>query len=310
MNSFGDRLYKKVDSQRFQLFIQGELAELTYQAYQLSISTISNGESETIEVTYPVGYKADKTSINNTQTYAKEDLVARYEYLGSSQMPINGVYQIVTIVEILLVDILRDILLEFPNKIPSKRKIDAEIVLESNSLDEVKNLIISSLINELNYKSPREFAEEFEKYTGIKLLEQPAFHKYIELKATRDVYIHNSGTANNIYLNKAGTLSRVRIGEFLPVTIQYFLESYECCLQLTEIIDLLLNRIWPSAAYQKAQEKYKANKEEQQRAAVEKIIEKNEAPTSAKEIKDTLKQKKKRKLPLSKTLSDSKHSQA
>ena len=68
MDSFGDRLHKKVDSQRFQLFIQGELAELTYQAYQLSISTISNGDSETIEVTYPIGYKADKTFISNTQT--------------------------------------------------------------------------------------------------------------------------------------------------------------------------------------------------------------------------------------------------
>ena len=162
----------------------------------------------------------------------------------------------------------------------------------------------------MNYKSPREFAEEFEKYTGIKLLEQPAFHKYIELKATRDVYIHNSGTANNIYLTKAGTLSRVRVGESLPITIQYFLESYECCLQLTEVIDLLLNKIWPSAAYQKTQEKYKANKEEQQRAAVEKVIEKNEVPTSAEEVKDISKSKKKRKPLLPKAPSASKNSPA
>ena len=292
MESFGDTLYRKVDSQRFQLFIQGELAELTYQSYQLSISTVADGESDTFEITFPVGYKADNTSISSTRTYTKEDLISRYEHICFSQLPINGIYQLVTIIEVLLVDILRGILLEFPNKIPSKRKIDAELVLEAGSLDEVKNSIINSLINELNYKSPREFAEEFEKYTGIKLLEQPAFHKYIELKATRDVYIHNSGVANSIYLTKAGTLSRVRIDEFLPVTIQYFLESYECCLQLTEVLELLLNKIWPSLVYQKTKQKQKAGIDEQQKAAIEKVIENNESSTSAEEIKEKPKKKK------------------
>ncbi|MBD2768950.1 hypothetical protein IC235_13735 [Hymenobacter sp. BT664] len=292
MESFGDKLYRKVDNQRSQLFIQGELAELTYQSYQLSISTVDNGKSDNFEVTFPIGYKADNTSINGTRTYTKDDLISRYEYICYSQLPINGIYQLVTITEVLLIDILRDILLEFPNKIPSKRKIDAELVLEAGSLDEVKNSIVNSLINELNYKSPREFAEEFEKYTGIKLLEQPAFHKYIELKATRDIYIHNSGVANSIYLNKAGTLSRVRIDEFLPVTIQYFLESYECCLQLTEVLELLLNKIWPSLVYQESRQKHKIGIEEQQKAAIEKIIENKEDTTSAEEIKEKPKRRK------------------
>jgi len=284
METFGDRLYKKVDNQRFQLFIQGELAELTYQAYQLSINSVANSDNDKIEITYPVGFKADKTSTSFTQTYGKEDLISRYEYLCTSQLPINGVYQLVTITEVLLVTILRDILLEFPSKIPSKRKIDVELVLESISLDDAKNLIINSIINELNYKSPRDFAEEFEKYTGVKLLEQPAFHKYIELKATRDVYIHNSGVATSIYTNKAGTLSRVQIGEFLPVTVQYFLESYECCLQLTEVLDVLLNKIWPSPAYQTSKAKSKASVEEQQHTAIDRAIEQTEEPTSAVEI--------------------------
>lgn len=83
------------------------------------------------------------------------------------------------------------------------------------------------------------------------MLENPIYHKYIELKATRDIHIHNAGYANDIYLAKAGPLSRVKSGTYLPVTVQYFLQSYEACIQLTEIFEDELHKIWPSPEYLK-----------------------------------------------------------
>lgn len=148
--------------------------------------------------------------------------------------------------------------------------MDYELVLGAKSLDEIKLAVVNSILNELAYKTPKEYGEEFEKYVGIKLLEQPIYHRYIELKATRDIYIHNQGVANDIYTTKADRLSRVKSGQFLPVNIQYFLQTYENCIQLTEILEEELNKIWPSLDSQKSKTQ---NITQQKELAIEKAIE-------------------------------------
>lgn len=270
METFGDKLFNRVTIARHGLFQQSEFAELTYQAFFKYVLLINGSEDQEIEVTFPIGYKPDNTAINATQKYSKDFLSEKYKFLALTQLPINGIYQLVTTIEAMFCDILRLTLIEFPQKISNKRKLDFEIVLEAKSLDEIKFSLVNLVINELSYKSPKDFAEEFNKYVGINLLENPIFHKYIELKATRDIYIHNQGIANDIYLTKAETLSRVKSGQLLHVDIQYYLQSYECCLQLTEFLEEKLNKIWPSLEFQKSKtENQNTNSENK----VEKTIE-------------------------------------
>src|SRR5690554_4696454 len=237
MENFGDKLYRTINSARSMLFMQGEMAQLTYISYEKFVQLVEEGKEDKIPISYPVGYKADNTPINSTHEYTKEELIDRYNYLALTKLPVDGIFQLVTIMESLLGDLVRNTLIEYPVKISSKKKIDAECALGANSIEEIKLIIVDSILNELAYKSPKEYAEEFNKYLSVKLLAQPSFQKYIELKATRDIHIHNSGVANDIYVNKAATLSRVKAGELLPVDVQYFLQSYECCLQLTEILE-------------------------------------------------------------------------
>jgi hypothetical protein len=282
MPAFGDRLFDLVANQRHLLFIQGELAELTYQAFTQYSHWISESEVNTIDISFPIGYRADKTTINNTKTYEKDELVSRYEHLGLTQLPINAIYQLITTIESLLGSIIRAVLTEFPAKISSKKNFDAGFILGCESLDVLKAKIIDSILNELNYKSPREFAVEFAHLVGINLLEKPVYHRYIELKATRDIYIHNLGIANAVYLAKSETLARVRDGEYLPVTIQYFLESYESSLQLTEVLETELHKIWPSQAF--VDSRIGNSHQQQQEAAVEKAIETVQEYTHAEEV--------------------------
>jgi hypothetical protein len=251
METFGDKLYNRTNEALDDVFEQGTIAQLTFQAFNKYIDLIKNSKVESIKIKTPIGYGADGKSLRHTNEYSKNELIESYEFLGSTQLPINGIYQLVTIVEALLCDIIRMILIQFPNKIPNKRKLDFELVLEANSLQEIKFSIVNIVINELSYKSPKEFAEEFEKYVGINLFESPAFHRYIELKATRDIYIHNQGIANEIYLSKSATLARVGKDEELPVNISYFMNSYESCIQIIELLESSLNKIWPSIEFQK-----------------------------------------------------------
>jgi len=249
MKNFGDKLFERVNHAKSALFIEGEMTQLSYISYEKFIQLVEESKDEKHTLSYPVGYKADNTAINSTKDYTKQELIDRYKFLSLVKLPINGIFQLITIMESLLGEIIREILIEYPVKIPNRRKLDVETALGANSLEEIKISIVNSILNEIAYKSPKEFTAEFEKYVGVNLLEQPAYHRYIEVKATRDIHIHNSGIANEIYLAKAATLARVKNGIYLPVTIQYFLQAYESCLQITEVLEVELNKIWPSPLF-------------------------------------------------------------
>ncbi|MDO1500326.1 hypothetical protein Q2T40_09310 [Winogradskyella maritima] len=263
MENFGDKLYNAVSHTRMLLFTEGELANLTVIANNRFIELIEEEKDEPIKIDHPVGWRADNTPINSTNTYSKEELTSRYRFMSETKLPLDAIYRLVTITETLLNYIFKSVLIEFPGKIPSKRKIDASIALGADSIDSIKIDIVNSILNEIAYKSPKEYAEEFNKFVGINLLENPIFHRFIELKATRDIHIHNGGNANDIYISKAGPLARVKSGFYLPVSVQYFLQSYESCIQLTEILENELHKIWPSAEFIKYKESTKSKEKEQ-----------------------------------------------
>ncbi|OFX60855.1 MAG: hypothetical protein A2046_14620 [Bacteroidetes bacterium GWA2_30_7] len=270
METFGDKLIEIINSSKTQLFLQGEMAQLTYISFEQMTTWVDNQKDDAIPISYPIGYNPDKTTMmSQPYNYSKEDLKGRYAFLGLNKLPIDAIYQLVTITETMLNDLLKTILMEFPKKIPNKKKLDIDQILACDNLDQIKRAIVDTILNEFAYKSPKEYADEFCFYSGVKLLETPVFHQYIELKATRDIHIHNKGIANEIYLNKAGVLARVKSGIYLPVTIQYFLEMYEQCLQLTEVLEKALNDIWPSLIYKNSK---KLNIPEDQQEAVEQSI--------------------------------------
>lgn len=259
MESFGDKLYNKLMEARNNLWLQGEIAELTYSSFASHVNTIDQSDLPQYQVNYPIGFRADNTAINSSVVYTKEELTRRITWLANYQLPVNSIYQIVTITENMFVEVLKIILFQYPNKLGNKRKIDFEHILMAASIDEIKLNIIHSVINELTYKSPKDFASELHGLIGVNLLESPAYHRYIELKATRDIYIHNNGISNEIYLSKSGVMARVANNTFLPVDINYFLRSYEACIQVSEYLEEELVKTWPSDLHRKAKEEAKNN---------------------------------------------------
>lgn len=286
METFGDKLFDSVTIARNKLFLQGEMAQLTYQAYEMYVRAIQESKDENIRVVYPIGMYTNNQLMNGEKTYTKYGLIEMYQYAHLTQLPTNGMYQLVTTIEVLLGDILRLVLIQYPNKIPNKRKCDYDIILKSQSIEELKISLINSLMNELNYKSPKEFAEEFHTYTGVNLFESPFYHSYIELKATRDIHIHNNGVANDIYLTKAGAKARVsKAGLLLPVDMLYFLQNYEACLQITEYLEQNLNNIWNSPKYVEFRKNSQPEQEQQQAVdiALEDAEKQKEATSKQKE---------------------------
>lgn len=251
--SLGNKLNGIVKLAMASLFEQGELAQLTYGAFDIAARGMQSSEQEDVEVTFPIGYRPDKVAIPNTRKYRKEELLGRYQFLAFHQLSVNGLVQLVTIIEAMLGDIVRAVTIRYPQKIGSKRTVSLQIILESTSVEEIHLRATDALLNDLSYKSPLEFAESLEQLLSINLMECPAFHRYIEVKATRDIFIHNRGIANDIYIRKAGSHARVKSGQQLPADIQYFLESYESCLQIAEWLEKQLHDKWHSSDYEARQ---------------------------------------------------------
>ena len=245
--NLGNSLFQLVKTARHALFDQGELAQLTYGAFDVIARNVMSNESETIEISFPVGYRPDKTPLLSKRDYSKEQLLGRYQFLAFTQMPLNGLAQLVTITEALLGDVVREVVVRYPQKLGGKRMIQLQDVLEAQSLEEVHLRATDTLLNDLSYKSPLDFASSLNDLLSVNLLECSAFHKYVELKATRDIHVHNRGFANETYLKKAGSHARARDKMNLPVDIPYFLESYEACLQLTEWLESELDQHWHSS---------------------------------------------------------------
>lgn len=252
-STLGNLLYRLVTATKHALFNQGELAQLTYSAFDVAARQLQASDAETMNVSFPVGYRPDRQAIESTRTYSREELLQRYQYLAFQQLPVNGIVQLVTVVDALLGDIVRSVVVRYPQKLGAKRSIQLQSLLEAQSLEEVHLRATDALLNELSYKSPTDFASALHELLSINLAECPAFHKYVELKATRDIHIHNRGVVNETYLKKAGSHSRARSGSALPVDVQYFLESYEACLQVTEWLEAELDQHWNSSEREQAQ---------------------------------------------------------
>lgn len=249
-SSVGDQLNRLILDAKSALFRQSELAELTYGALDIAATTIQNSDEQEITLTYSVGWRPDRQPIQTKGTYKKDELIDKYRYLAFHQLAINGLFQLVAITEASLGDVVRALIRKYPQKLGGKRSVPLQIVLESSSIDEVHLRATDNLLNELAYKSPAEFAESLQSLLSLNLLECPAFHKYMEIKASRDIFIHNRGFANEVYVRKAGTHQRVNAGMKLPADLQYFLESYEVCLQLNEWLEQQLHERWHSSAFE------------------------------------------------------------
>ncbi|KAA2223131.1 hypothetical protein [Chryseobacterium sediminis] len=248
--TFGNKLYRVVRESRLLMFDIGEriaLSRTAFTYYRDNISVASN--DSVITVRTPIGLHPNDEVMESEYKYQQSQLKYTLNKLCIDELPIDGLYKMVTMVEGILIQVLDEILQKYPSKVGSKIKVDAGVIIESQSLEELKRYLFKRIINDITYKSPEDFAKEFKDFTGIDLGKFAMYNNYIELKATRDLYMHNNGIVNEIYLRKAKGLGRALENEKVVCDYDYFLKCYEVCLQLVEFIVDELNTIWESSEY-------------------------------------------------------------
>ena len=93
--------------------------------------------------------------------------------------------------------------------------------LIDKDMNEIIEDITEQRVASLFYARPEKQLEYFDKALGLKVNEE-IWGKWIEIKARRDLWIHNSGIVNQVYLSKTGDYHLYEAGDEAIITEQYF----------------------------------------------------------------------------------------
>lgn len=247
--SLGNRINNVLINAQSNLFTVGRTAQLAYSAFSSHVENVEVNENGKVSFEYPVGQNNDGTVIPNITEISKEEYIDEFNLLASYTLPMTGITNLVMSMEVMIEDLVSEILMTFPQKFGKNKKVSFSYIFDYDSLEEARRAGIKELLSDLFYSSPKEIAEMLENVFSFSLLEIPQFLKYLELKATRDIHVHSRRIANEAYTRKAGVSARVESGEYLPVTIGYFLHAHETCLRLVEKLEDRFHSVWPSSEY-------------------------------------------------------------
>lgn len=160
----------------------------------------------------------------------------------NSELHKQSLVSAVAVTENYLLSSLRLIFTMYPQKltlniegIPAEKKIDLDIILEAKDLDLLLANIIENKLIKIFYESPQRYFQFIEAVLTITIPEEMK-DEFIEVKATRDIIVHNAGITNSVYINKVSENARAVEGQILPVDSRYFESSIRCMKKLTHFV--------------------------------------------------------------------------
>ena len=189
---------------------------------------------------YYVPYKGRSKFAKRTDAELKKI----FDKYIDSELYANLIIACVSQFESFLADVLMYVIFCYPKKLSTKVKgiyvskdVPLDFLVGSNSISEALEKEIDRRINEVFYASPALYFEYFKEITGVDTTDE-AFEDYIEIKATRDLLMHNTGRVNQIYLSKAGEKARGKNGDSLKIGEEYF----EHCIAVLKRVSGIVHR--------------------------------------------------------------------
>ncbi len=122
----------------------------------------------------------------------------------------------ITVYEAWMSDVLRVILVDCPQKI-RKQKVDSSIITGSSSYEECRNKMIDQELKDIFYAGPKEAAKRLQQVTSVDIENIQELPGIFELKALRDILLHNKGVVNKEYIWRAGDKARAKLGDEIRV---------------------------------------------------------------------------------------------
>ena len=128
-------------------------------------------------------------------------------------------------------EFLRAWLTEYPDSL-SGNQLKFAIVLDASDKDEIIADVVEKEILGLAYKRVADWFVYLEKKAKLGYPTQEQIEHLAEIKAARDILVHNNGVANAIYVDKSMGRARFAEGDRLTLTENYHRASWDLMKQV------------------------------------------------------------------------------
>jgi hypothetical protein len=172
--------------------------------------------------------EAMKFALGNTAAYPNLTFRMSFVYL-------------IALFDAFLADVFTEVVRVHPGILKSsKKQISYDRLLEFGSFEALVEFIASREINEVSYKSIKDQAEYYRDRFGVALEESGVLvSELVELRATRNLLIHNNGLVNHIYLEQLAS-STYKLGDEVQVDASYFDQAVK---SLDEVASFITRRL-------------------------------------------------------------------
>ena len=181
---------------------------LTAYTYYFTEKKVTSGEKLTLILADP---RFNKETISGTE------LLPRLRDYNKTYLIDLSFLHCVSIFEWYLFDLLEALLKLRPEHIGSKKQLELSIVFDSADKSEIIEKIIDAELNKLKYQNVIEWMVYLNKIVKIKYPSDSDIKKLAEIKASRDIIVHNNYIVNDVYLRKSGKCARFKLGGKLNV---------------------------------------------------------------------------------------------
>lgn len=250
-----DRLHKIND-----IVVEAHLAiqGLQMLSRQLDVDRNTGAKSTTFQIDVPSTKKSKTTTIRRKPDAIKVIIANRIE----TKEVLQSIVFAISMTEDYINDVLTLIMEAYPLKLlisakgnqqtgNSAKSINLSDLIEVASAEAIFCDQAKIRARDALYGTPEQYAKYMTAVLGFEL-PQDILDKYVETKATRDLYIHGDGKINSIYLSKVGNLSRGLEGELASLNQKYFKESIGTMKQIfTTIYKGMLSKYGDSAEVEK-----------------------------------------------------------
>jgi hypothetical protein len=130
----------------------------------------------------------------------------------------------VSLFEHFFFDLARLWLSAYPESLSSRGLTFGE-VLKAPDKSAITQSVVDRVLNEISYQRVADWFTYLDRLVKLNCPTAGEIERLAEIKASRDVFVHNRGIANAIYVAKAGGRARAGDGDALELTERYHRES-------------------------------------------------------------------------------------
>jgi len=141
----------------------------------------------------------------------------------------------VSLFEEFVFDLLRLWLNAYPQNL-GKRELKFQTVLDSPDKSQIVASVVEKELLGVAYRRVDDWFAYLNDLVKLNCPQADEIHRLSEIKASRDILVHNKGIVNETYVKKSLAKARFRVGEKLVISEQYHRESWQ--LMQSVIVDV------------------------------------------------------------------------